>query len=70
MLGSSSSFNDEEFDDDGHDIHTIEGELDVAGRALRDECQEVEQLKVCLSVAKTTLGAMDREAAKARGCPC
>jgi hypothetical protein len=59
-LGSPSSSDDKEFDDDGHDIHTIKGEPNVAIRALRDEYQEVEWLKVCLSAAEMALGAADR----------
>lgn len=66
LLGLPSSSDDEEFDDDSHDIRTIGGELDVARRALQDECREVEWLKVCPSLAKTLLGITDREAAKAR----
>jgi hypothetical protein len=31
LLGSPSSSDDEELDDDGHDNHTIKGELDMAG---------------------------------------
>ena len=59
---SPSSSDDEEFDDGGQDIHIITWELDVIGRALRNECREVERLKACLSAVETVLGTADREA--------
>jgi hypothetical protein len=60
------SSSDEEVKGDEHDIHTVQGELAIAGQSLRDGCREVEWLKECLMVAETTLGATNGEAADAR----
>ena len=66
LPASPSYFDGEEAEGDEHVIHTVRGELAVAGQSLWNGCREVERLKECLAAAETALGAVYREVSDAK----